>query len=182
MANSSYNTLYSTAQYKTIKKMTTALWIDVFCQQSHSWGQPFLWAQPHCNSVKTQKTITWIFTAVNLKQWQRWWRWWVLMNLPTTRTTMNITEKAVRLSSYLYENWCNYTLFSFLPKGHLFSWDTTLTFPPYAIYRQFYPIPRNLKTVIPKFFGPNSETKIKKVQLTDLDDIYEVHFLFNLCL
>jgi hypothetical protein len=58
MANSSYNTLYSTAQYKTIQKMTTALWIDVFCQQqSHSWRQPILQAQPHCNSVKTQKTI-----------------------------------------------------------------------------------------------------------------------------
>jgi hypothetical protein len=41
MADSSYNTLYSTAQYKTIQKMTIALCIDVFCQQSHSWGQPF---------------------------------------------------------------------------------------------------------------------------------------------
>ena len=120
MANSSYNSLYSTAQYKTIQKMTIALWIMYFASSHIVGDSPFLQAQPHCNSVKTQKTRTWIFTAVNLKQWQRRWQWWVLLNLRTTRTAMNITEKAVRLSSYLYEKCCNYTPFSFLPRGNYF--------------------------------------------------------------
>lgn len=126
MTNSSYNTLYSTAQYKTIQKMTTALWIDVFCQQSHSRGQPFLQAQPHCicqNSENYNMNLHCCKPEAVA----------VVVSTAEFTNYQNYNEyywKGCETFFHLYANWCNYIPFSFLPKGYLFSWDKTLIFPP----------------------------------------------------
>jgi len=121
---------------------------------------PFLQAQPQCNSAKTRKTIT--------------------LNLHCCKPE-TVAAAVVVMSTAEFINYQNYneyywkgceTFFLFVRKlmqlhtihlasqGYLFSWDTTFTCPPFStdlnhmpIYRQFfYSIPRNLKTVFPKFF------------------------------
>jgi hypothetical protein len=155
----------------------------MYLASSHIVGDsPFFQAQPHCNSVETQKTITRIFTAVNLKQWQ-WW--WVVLNLPTSRNTMNITEKAVKLlpihmktDATTHHSACFPGVPIFLRHNTYIS--SLLCRPQSHVHLQNFLIPYQeiSKQCSLNSFSPNLVTKIKKVQLTDLDDIYEVHFLF----
>jgi len=106
-------------------------------------------------------------------------------NLPTSRTTMNITEKAVKILPIHMKTDATTNHSACFPRVPIFlrhnTYMSSLLCKPQShahLQNFFIPYQEILKQCSLNSFSPDLVTKIKKVQLTDLDDIYEVHFLF----